>query len=182
MVLNIQCDKHDQPWREQHERWREILYRSHLIQVKHARQSFLHYKFKNLDKQWWKWTGHKTQNAVYYCWSNQVVILRLTSDKTAKKKRTSLLLDHLLDLLLQHLAVNTRTWPCHLSGQRDHREAIAVANLDHEPIWVMEEELFHLDPAFLYRRPYKIHLHLLQLLLHCLHALALYITFWFSSD
>lgn len=88
--------------------------------------------------------------------------------------RMLLLLEHLLDPGLQHLeAVDTGAGPGDLAGQRDDGEAVAVANLDHETVGVVEEELVHLDPPFLHSRPHAVHPHLLQLLLHYPHALAL---------
>ncbi|KAL8171741.1 hypothetical protein V2J09_023545 [Rumex salicifolius] len=38
--------------------------------------------------------------------------------------------------------------PSNLSGQGDHWEAVTVAYLDHETVWVMEEELLDFYPSF----------------------------------
>lgn len=108
--------------------------------------------------------GIYTESSFFFCflWGEGTLIGML------------LLLEHLLHQGLRHLeAVDPGAGAGNLAGQRDDGEDVAVANLDHEPVRVVEEELFHLDPPFLYSVPHVVDLHLLQLLLHRLHALGL---------
>jgi len=51
---------------------------------------------------------------------------------------------------------------------RNKFEILAVAYLHHEPIWVVEENLVHRSSIFCLQTPlHELHIHLLQLLLHC---------------
>lgn len=58
-------------------------------------------------------------------------------------------------------------------GQGKNREVVAVADLDHVTIRVVEEELIDLDAAFLDDRGHVLHVHRLELLHHELHVGAL---------
>jgi len=79
-----------------------------------------------------------------------------------------------LHLLLMHLLkIQTRAGPGHFSSEWDNGEVIAVANLDHESVRIVEEELIDVNPSFLYLLPQVLDPHILQLLLHCSHALTL---------
>ena len=48
----------------------------------------------------------------------------------------------------------------------DHREVVAVADLDHEPVRVVEEQLVHVDAPLLDSPLDMVYSHLPQLLLH----------------
>lgn len=82
--------------------------------------------------------------------------------------------DLYLLLMLHLLEIHARAGPGHLSGKWDNGEVIAVADLDHESVGVVEEELVDVYPSFLHLLSHVLDPHLLQLLLHCSYALALY--------
>lgn len=78
---------------------------------------------------------------------------------------------NLLNLLLLHAASEAR--PEGFAGERYHRQVVAVADFDHHSVRVVEEELIHVDPSFLYSTLDVLYLHLLQPLLHRRHAFTL---------
>ena len=57
--------------------------------------------------------------------------------------------------------------------KRHEGEGLAVADLDHEAVWIVEEELLHRDSSLLHRPLHEIYPQLPQSQLHLLHALAL---------
>ncbi|KAG7652405.1 hypothetical protein ISN45_At01g071490 [Arabidopsis thaliana x Arabidopsis arenosa] len=72
--------------------------------------------------------------------------------------------------------IESRAGTSHLASERDNGEAVAVADLNHEGIRVVEEELVHLDASFFHHCSHILYLQLLELLLHCFHAFALHST------
>lgn len=66
----------------------------------------------------------------------------------------------LLRLLLHHLQIDSGARAYHLPSQWYHRDVIAVAYLDHEPIRIVEKQLVHVDPSFLYSLPHPVNPHL----------------------
>lgn len=58
-------------------------------------------------------------------------------------------------------------------GEWNHREAVAVAYLNHGTIWAVKEESINDHTPFLDSSPHVLYLHLLELLLYPSHALAL---------
>ena len=96
-----------------------------------------------------------------------------------QQRQRSLRVDHLVDLSLGlwlHQLMEFDSWARtnHASYEGDNGEAVTVADLDHETIRVVEEELVHLDLSFFHFRPHIVYLHFLKLLLHCSHTFALH--------
>ena len=60
-----------------------------------------------------------------------------------------------------------------VAGERDDGEVVAVADLDHEAVGVVEEDLVHVDAALLHAALHVRDADLLQPPLHRHHALAL---------
>lgn len=89
-------------------------------------------------------------------------------------------LHHLRSLLLlrllrrlKALEIDSPTSANGLAGKRHHWKIVTVAYFNHEPIWVMEEDLVHMDPTFFHPSLLILYRHLLQFLLHHAHALTL---------
>lgn len=57
--------------------------------------------------------------------------------------------------------------------EHDHRDVLAIADLDHRTVGVVEEELIDGDATFHHSAIHVPYLHLPQLLLHRFHAFAL---------
>lgn len=96
-----------------------------------------------------------------------------------QRQRSLLRVDHSVDLSLRlwlhhRMEFGSGAGASHSSYEGDNGETLTVAYLDHEAIWIVEEKLIHLDPSFFNYRPHILYLHLLELLLHCLHTLALH--------
>ena len=60
-----------------------------------------------------------------------------------------------------------------IAGQRNHRKIVAVADLNHEAVGVVEEQLIHVNPSFFHPLPQELHFHVFQFPLHCVYTLAL---------
>lgn len=101
--------------------------------------------------------------------------------KKCTKQHHHICLYNLLNLLLLlHGASEGRSRPEGFAGERYHRQVVAVADFDHHSVRVMEEELIHVDPTFLYSTLDVLYLHLLQPLLHRCHAFTLPFKGYFS--
>ena len=84
------------------------------------------------------------------------------------------------------ILISLRLWLPHLmkfnfcavlgqsSYEGDNGEAIAIADLYHEAIRVVKEDLVHFDPSSFYYLPHILYFHFIKLLLHCCHTLALH--------